>query len=185
MGNPAGKRTSCPLGNARSQQTARLPQKFICKLSFVKPSNLPIEEQFREIAKAMAAENVSFSEAARELKLDFTAKECELVSRRKDFKRILREEKYKLAGEIANTPGRNKSTAIGMMQHAIEQLMLAGEYDKVISGIEKLAKLEGWMGSDSNINIFAGLTAKEIAEQKEKLLAEINPPQSIKGSQVN
>jgi len=123
-----------------------------------------------------------FAQAARQVGLEWTEKECEKITRRPEFKRILREEKYKHASEVANTPGRNKSSAIGMMQVAIENLLSEGEWDKAVAAIEKLAKLEGWMGSDSNINIFAGLTAKEIEEQKAKIQAEVS--QSIKGSQA-
>lgn len=122
----------------------------------------------------MVTGNMPFKQAAGELKIDWTAAECDKITRRTEFKRILREERNRIHTDVANTPGRNKSSAIGMMVLALENLMAEGEYDKVIAGIEKLAKLEGWMGGDSNIQIFAGLTAKDLAEAKGRLQKELD-----------
>lgn len=121
----------------------------------------------------MVTGNMPFKQAAGELKIDWTAAECDKIARRTEFKRILREVKYSFHAEVANTPGRNKSSAIGMMQVAIENLLAEGEWDKAVAAIEKLAKLEGWMGSDSNIQIFAGLTARDIAEAKERIQKQV------------
>jgi len=136
---------------------------------------------YRPAAELMARNSLSLKQAVSELKVQITPEECELVSRRKEFQQILREERNKFHTEVADQPGRNKSTALGMMQVAIEKLMVEGEWDKAVAAIEKLAKLEGWVGSDSNINIFSGLTARDIAEAKERISKQIEPrsPQEI------
>lgn len=140
-------------------------------------TKVPIQDlqaALKDIARLMVQNQLSFVQAVKELKLALEGYECDVLQKRADWKKTLREAKNAFHADVANTPGRNKSSAIGMMQVAIENLMAEGEYDKAVSAIEKLAKLEGWVGSDSNINIFAGLTAREIAEQKAKVLEEIN-----------
>src|SRR5438128_2091630 len=127
----------------------------------------------------MAQNNMSFKQAVNELGLGWEPHECELISKRKEFKQVLRTEKNTLYGDVANMPGRTKSTAVGMLLVSLENLLEQGEFDKVISGVEKLARLEGWLGADSNINVFAGLTSRDIAEQKQKLL------DSIKGTSAD
>lgn len=100
--------------------------------------------------------------------------EATRVWKRKEFQDIYLRAVNQVRADLANTPGRNKATAVGMLLQSIEQLFKAGEYKEVITGIDKLAKLEGWVGADSNVNIFAGLTARDIAEQKERILREID-----------
>jgi hypothetical protein len=56
------------------------------------------------------------------------------------------------------------------MEVLIDCLMREGEYDKAAAAIEKLGKLEGWVGGDSNVNVFAGLSARDIAEARERLV---------------
>lgn len=121
----------------------------------------------------MAENSCSLKEAANALDIGWTPKECEIIYKRKEFQSLLRQAKYKFYSEVSNTPTANKSAALGMAWFAVEQLLLAGEYDKVISAVEKIGKLAGWIGAESNINVFAGLTAKDIEIQREKLLAQI------------
>lgn len=130
----------------------------------------------------MVRNSVSFSQAANDLKLPLSPTECEKVVKRKEFQQILRQEKNAFRQEVANEPGRTKSTAVGMMVLAIENLITEGEWDKAVAAIEKLAKLEGWIGADSNVNIFAGLTARDIAEAKQKLTEQVSeqkPPATL------
>lgn len=124
----------------------------------------------------MVRNSVSFSQAANDLKLPLSPTECEKVVKRKEFQQILRQEKNAFRQEVANEPGRTKSTAVGMMVLAIENLITEGEWDKAVAAIEKLAKLEGWLGAESNVNIFAGMTARDIATEKERILKELHTP---------
>ena len=70
---------------------------------------------------------------------------------------------------IANDPTRTKSVVLGQLVVLADKLTREGEYDKAAGVLEKLAKLEGWQGADSNVNIFAGLTAKDIAEARARI----------------
>jgi hypothetical protein len=95
--------------------------------------------------------------------------EADKVSRRRDFQEILRVEKNKFYSSVANDPTRTKSVVIGQMFTLADRLITDGEFEKAAGVLDKLAKLEGWNGNESNINIFSGLTARDIAEAKERL----------------
>lgn len=123
----------------------------------------------KQIAELMVREGLQFREAVLELHLALTPQECDAVKNRAEFQNILRDEKLQYQTGIGDNPLRSKAAALGLMHIAIEKLMEAGEYDKAISGIEKLSKLEGWIGNESTINVFAGLSARDIEAAKERL----------------
>lgn len=139
------------------------------------------KEWFRLVAETMAREGVSIKTAAMELKLNLTAEELDRVSRLASFQQILREERHRFQTEVARTPGMGKESIIGMLLLAIQKLLDAGEWDKAVAATEKLAKIAGWLGSETNINVLAGLTSKDIELAKEKVkkeLLESGHPQS-------
>lgn len=129
----------------------------------------------------MLRSGCSFKQAALDLGHPLDQDEAERTTRRKDWQEIYRSEKNKFYAGVANDPTRSKSVAIGKMEVAIDRLFMAGEYDKVIAGIEKLGKLEGWIGADSSVNIFSGLTARDIAEARERLAGGARKVLSGKG----
>lgn len=122
----------------------------------------------------MARSQCSLKQAVQELKVDLTAEECEYVFRRKEFQDIYLIEVNKYRADLTNSPGNNKAALIGLGYIALEALARQGEFDKVIAGIEKIGKLQGWVGPDSNVNIFGGLSAKDIAEAKERIRQQLD-----------
>lgn len=124
---------------------------------------------FVQVAELMVQSGVSFLQAAVELGIKVDPDEAEATSRRKEFAEILRTEKNKYHQMIANDPTRTKSVVLGQLVLLADKLTRDGEYDKAAGVLEKLAKLEGWQGADSNVNIFAGLTAKDIAEARARI----------------
>lgn len=132
----------------------------------------PAQEWYRDAAKLMVRAGMSLKQAATEMLLDLDAGEIEKVFRQKEFQKVLAEEREKFYAEVAETPGRSKATAIGRMHVAIDRLAAEGAWDKVITGVRELARLEGWVGPETDISVFAGLTAKDIAEAKERLRAK-------------
>lgn len=95
--------------------------------------------------------------------------EAELVGRRREFQDILRVERNKYHAMVANDPSRTKSTVLGRLAVIADRLTAEGELDKAAVVLEKIAKIEGWAGADSNVNIFSGLTARDIAEARDRL----------------
>lgn len=117
----------------------------------------------------MVRNNLSLKSAALEIGHPLDPDEAEKVSRRREFQEILRVERNKYFAGVANDPTRTKSTVLGKMTVLADKLISEGEHDKAAVVLEKLAKMEGWSGNEGNINIFSGLTARDIAEARERL----------------
>jgi hypothetical protein len=124
---------------------------------------------FVQAAEVMARTNCSLKNAALEIGHPLDPDEADKLSRRRDFQDILRVEKNKHFAGLANDPTRTKSVVLGQMWYLADRLIADGEFDKAASVLEKLSKMEGWSGNEGNINIFSGLTARDIAEARERL----------------
>jgi hypothetical protein len=125
---------------------------------------------FSRAAKLMIREGKTFGLAVEELEIPgMSPKEQERLLKSEGFQAVLRAERHKYANEIANDPKLGKSTAIGMMMLAIERLMHEGEWDKALEGLQKLSKLTGWAGPESQVTVFADLKGKEIEDLKRQI----------------
>src|SRR5579864_9643615 len=124
---------------------------------------------FVQAAEVMVRTSCSLKQAALEIGHPLDPDEADKVSRRRDFQEILRVEKNKFYAGIANDPTRTKSVVLGQMWHLADRLIAEGEFEKAAGVLDKLSKMEGWSGNEGNINIFSGLTARDIAEARERL----------------
>lgn len=127
----------------------------------------------KKAAERMCWSNCSLKQAAVEIGVEISIDESDVILRSREFQEVLEAETVRYRNHFSETPGYSKTTAIGMMHVAIENLAKEGEWDKVVMSVEKLAKLEGWIGLDSNVNIFAGITTKDIEAQKKKILEQL------------
>ena len=125
---------------------------------------------FVQAAEVMVRTQCSLKQAALEIGHPLDPDEADKVSRRRDFQEMHRIEKNKFYQGIANDPTRTKSVIVGQMWFLADRLITEGEFEKAASVLDKLAKLEGWAGNENNINIFSGLTARDIDEAKQRLI---------------
>ncbi len=117
----------------------------------------------------MAREGLSLREAATRLQVALSSEDVANLFRTKGFQKLLQTERYRFFREIAGDPEWSKRTAIGQMLYANQRLMEQGEYSQVIEGVLKVAKLEGWVGSESTVNVFGGLSQVEFDQMRQQL----------------
>lgn len=129
------------------------------------------EPFFQRLAGYMATNDKDIWVASTELELGLTSLECDRVAKNKNFQKYLRSERNKIYNDLATDPQRTKETLIGKAVYAIDKLLDAGAFDKALTGILSLAKIEGIVGSETNVNVFANLSTKEMAELKTRLKA--------------
>jgi hypothetical protein len=127
------------------------------------------EPFYQRLAEFMVREDKDLWVAATELELGLTSDECERVMRNKAFQRILRSERNKLYNDLANDPARGKTTLVGQAIFSIEKLIEKEQWDKALTGLLSLAKIEGFVGNDTNINVFAGLSSKDVEALRTRL----------------
>jgi hypothetical protein len=139
-----------------------------------------------QVAEEMSRNSINFKEACVNLGIKLDHDEATRIEKRKDFQEILRVEQNKYFAMVANDPTRTKSTVLGKLIIQAELLHKQGDYDKAAVVLEKVAKIEGWTGADQNVNVFAGLSARDIQEAKERLGQEaLSGPGSNRKSLTN
>ncbi len=130
------------------------------------------EVYYQRLAKHMVRRDRDIWQAQIDLGLDLTQEECEALPNNTIFQQCLRIERLALYNELADDPNRGKNTLIGQATFAIEKLLDTKQYDKALTGILSLAKIAGYVGADSTVNVFSNLTTQDLAKLKADLKAK-------------
>ena len=131
---------------------------------------------FQEAARLMVQKGHNLRQAALELEIPLTSADAEKIQRRKTFQSVIWTERQRFFQEIGRDPMRTKEAVLGRQEFLIQKLIESGDYDKAAQANVKLAQMEGWTGADSQVNIFAGLSAKDIEEAKKFLNEQAKGP---------
>lgn len=139
-----------------------------------------IEEVWHaKAAELMVRHAMSVRRASEVLGVNLSEQEASNLMRSKMFQKLLWTERNKYHRELADDPTRSKQTAIGVAVLAIQKLAEAGQWKEVVEAVFKLGRLEGWVGSEGNVNIFQNLTAEELEEAKKRVQAEMKESKLI------
>lgn len=141
----------------------------------------PEAEWMQPAAEIMVREAIGLTEALTKLNVPLTSREAAAFFRSKGFQTLLRQERNRHFAAIGSDPTYAKATAVGQVLFCAQQLIEAGEYDKAAEVILKGAKIAGWLGSETNVNVFAGLSGKELEDVRKKIL-ERRPEPSTTGT---
>lgn len=117
-------------------------------------------------------DGVSLRQAATILQLPLTTQDCRNIERRKSYQKLLWAARHRYYAEIASDPQRTKVATIGNLQLLAQRLMDEGQYEKTAEVLFKLAKMEGWVGPESNVNVFGSLSHKDLQNIREELKKE-------------
>jgi hypothetical protein len=134
---------------------------------------LPEEVWYKSVAERMVRDSLPFSQAAGEEGIALTKEDALRHFRSKTFQQVLWQSRFEYYNEISSNPGRTKAAVLGLMTLALEKLSAEQQWKEVLEGALKLARIEGWVGGDANVNVFANLTAEDIEAEKAKILAQI------------
>jgi hypothetical protein len=121
-------------------------------------------------AEIMVRENKSFKEAVTDLGIPLNTNDCVIYARRNSFKALLRAATAKFHNEIGTDPSLTKDSVAGQLKILADRLMEKGDDDKSAQVLERLAKVKNWIGEGGNVNIFSGLTQRDIDEMKAKIV---------------
>jgi hypothetical protein len=129
---------------------------------------------YQKACQKMIRENKSLFYVSNEENLGLTAKQCEDLLRDTEFQNTLRGEKLRYYRELASDPGRSKQSNIGALLYLADQLMANKSFDKAANVIMSVMKAEGQLNDNTSINVFADLTAKDLATMREKVEKKAN-----------
>lgn len=123
----------------------------------------------QDAVELMIRSGLSLAKAASELKANITTLEADNILRRRSFQKLLAAARHRYYTEIGSDPNLTKTAIVGKLLILADKLTEEGEHDKAAEVIFKVAKLRDWIGSDSNINVFGGLTARDYADIRKSL----------------
>lgn len=124
---------------------------------------------FQPVAELMAREGLTFAEAATRLNHPITREEASKAFKTKQFQALLRAERLRYYAEVGRNPEWSRKTAIGQLLVCIQELMTAGEYDKAAEVILKATKVEGWLGNETQVTVFNGLSQQQLEQIRSRL----------------
>jgi hypothetical protein len=124
----------------------------------------------------MAREGVTLREAATRLKITIGSEDAANLFRTKGFQRILRAERNRYYLEVGQDVEWRRKTAIGMLLHCVNQLISQGEFDKAAEVILKASRVEGWLGAETQVSVFNGLSSKDLDTLRTKIKDKIATP---------
>lgn len=125
-----------------------------------------------QAAEIMIKEGKSFKEAVTDLGIPLTTQECVNMAKRMTFQALLRKVRAQYHIEVGTDPTLSKDKVAGQLQILADRLAEKGEDDKAAQVLERLAKVKNWIGEGGSINIFQGLTQRDIDEMKAELGAK-------------
>lgn len=135
----------------------------------------PAGEQswYADAADRMVREGKSLPQVLSELMVSTTTEEAQAIFKTRKFQTLLWTARHKYHQELAQNPERTKQAALGQMVICIQGLMEKGEWDKAVEAILKLAKVEGWVGAETSVNVFQELKGEQFEELKRRALERL------------
>lgn len=134
------------------------------------------EHWYEGACDAIVREGRTLFAYSNEKDLGLTTRECENVQKTKAFQEVLRTRRNVYYKEIAGDASLSRAAIKGQLVVAIAKMMENGQFDKAANAIMQLAKFEGWVSDGTNVNVFADLTAGDLAKLREKYKATGSNP---------
>lgn len=138
---------------------------------------------FQPAAELVAREGLTLAEAATRLKEPMTREDAARVFRSKHFQALLRAERLRFYAEVGRNPEWSRKTAIGQLLVCIQELMSAGEFANAAEVILKATKVEGWLGNETAVTVFNGLSQQQLEQIRGRLKAPEGT--KVEGSEPN
>jgi hypothetical protein len=126
---------------------------------------------FQKLAAQMVRTGHNLNKVQHDLNLEMTSRECENLAVDKEFVACLRGERHRYYKEIATDPTRSKTTKIGQMEILALKLEEEGFLEKAAKVHLDISKLEGWLDSQTQVNVFGDLSAADLQKMRERVKA--------------
>lgn len=131
--------------------------------------NIKLENWHLEAADLMARTGCSLKQAATDLNQLASVEDCNALLKRATFQRVLWEARHRFFSALGADPNFKKETAIGRLLSLAQKLEVEGKYDSAAEVVFKIAKMNGWTGPESTVNVFGELSQKDIDSIRKKL----------------
>jgi len=118
----------------------------------------------------MLREQMPFRAALVALNIHISGEEADKTEHSAGFRKLLSQEQQILYQELASDLNFTKQAVVGGMLHATQMLLREGLWDKAVEAFFKLARVQDWVGAESNVNVMLGLSQRDIDEARKNLM---------------
>ena len=131
---------------------------------------------YQNAASLMVRTGKNLWQASVVLNLGLTVKQATEIEDDPEFMAVLRGERFKYYKEIYNDPNKGKAAVIGQMLDLATKLTKEKKHKEAVTALLGVAKVEGWLTDNTQIQVFGDVSAKDISSMKEKLeKAKVQP----------
>jgi len=123
---------------------------------------------YADVAKLMVRDKVNFTCACQAMGIKVDRGVANLENT-KAFQRVLWQESGEFFGAIGGNPNLTKDVVLGYLAESIKYLFEKGEYDKVSTASQTLAKIAGWLKEEPGQTVFATLTQEQLDEVRKRI----------------
>ena len=134
---------------------------------------------WEEAAEEMVWEGAKLVDCAYKRGVTLTQEEADGLFRTKEFQRIFVKSRNEFFSELGRNPSRTKATVLGRLDMCATKLMESGAFDKAAGVLLQLAKVEGWVGGEGEVNVFAGLSQQELDQLRQQAHARRGPQPQV------
>lgn len=133
------------------------------------PRPLDLKDWHLEAIALMAQSGCSLIQAATELGVKCSHEEAATLLRRLSFQRLLWEARHRYFASLGSDPNFKKDTAIGKLLGLAQKLEEVEKFDAAAEVVFKIAKMSGWVGPESTVNVFGELKDSDLRAIRESL----------------
>lgn len=119
--------------------------------------------------EAMVRQGISLRQASTQLQITLTTQDCENIQRRRSFQKLLGSARLRYYAELGTDPEFTKESVVGFLFLAMHKLYEQGDFDKAGEIALKIQKIKGEVGSETNVNVFAELSQKDLHAIRKRL----------------
>lgn len=112
---------------------------------------------------------MSLKSALTQMGVEVDLEELHKIQCRASYQKLLWALKHKIALELGGDPELTKQVGIGHLILQADALTQEGQHDKAAEVWFKIAKLEGWVGVEGQVNVFGDLTQADLDRIKESV----------------
>lgn len=137
-----------------------------------------------EAIQMMVRNGLTLRQASNDLNVAVTSADLENIQRRRSFQELLRKERLRYYQELGASSEVTKAALIGRYLILADKLEQEGEHKACAEVLFMVNKLRGEVGAESNVNVFADLTAKDY-ERIRRNLEEGKVPRNVGSDRPN
>lgn len=134
------------------------------------------ETWYSQAIDLMLRDRLDLMRAAQLLGVELLPEEAATHQRRRAFRELYDQAARDYFESKSSVTQHTKQALVGRMLDAVDRLLILDKFADASEILFKIAKVEGWVGAETSINLFQELSGKDISEMREALKRKQSKP---------